>query len=976
MESDLLPAAPPLHPKTLPETQKSPSMIPFLLLLCGIFISRIPTSYALALGASSEYAKHCNQEIPDLPLNFTTLRSSPIANSLAFQIGFFSGGDSIFSQSNSRTEFPKSAIFGPLSASRAITNNNDHQPSVFKIQGRLSLQIPISFSVYRNGGHLTERRGLRFRVRGPRIPVFERGVQSFWLNGFWSESTGRLCMVGSGTSHGDAGKFKSFSVVLKLTYSKNSSIFGSFVSGVLESLDEKNGFSYFEPVSILGVHYHNDEYKYTLVDGGNGHSGLSEDDGGESLSLSDVKGGVCSVISERTLRFELEYRSECANASCSPLHRDVGYVPSFMFFRHTRCVDNGKMQILLAFRNSSALGRTMFPFDPNTTLIAEGAWDEKENRLYGVACQILNFPHSSSDAFVGDCSTKFSLRFPKILSLRKRGSLVGQIWSNKTENDPSNFGKIGFSSVRRLSLGTPGLKYEYTVIDGAIKSCANKNTAKLKRKTYPEGHSFDMRFNILLRNSQRQKAYGFASPLFVGDQLYTNQHDGLWQIQRPAFHWSNNSGSPLNISYEITFVSDFDFGGRIPISREVEISAEGIYDRDTGLLCMIGCRHLGSTGQKLMNNHSLDCNITVTLQFSPLNTAGTDHVKGVIESTRSKSDALYFERIDLSSRSIYNKQARESIWRMDLEIIMVLISNTLACVFVGLQLFHVKKHPDVLPFISVVMLIVLTLGHMIPLLLNFEALFVKNHNQQSAFLQSGGWLEVNEIIVRMVTMVAFLLQFRLLQLTWSARQSGDREKGLWGADKRVLYVSLPLYICGGLISWFVHQWKNSKQSPFLQTNTKFYVAPPKEIYQKSSLWTALKSYGGLVLDGFLLPQIAFNLFSNSSKEALSASFYIGTTLVRSLPHAYDLYRTHSSSGYLDFSYIYANHKMDFYSTAWDIIIPFGSLLFAFLVFLQQKFGGRCFLSRRYREGNVYEMVATVSSEELQGESVQKNFYSL
>ena len=77
---------------------------------------------------------------------------------------------------------------------------------------------------------------------------------------------------------------------------------------------------------------------------------------------------------------------------------------------------------------------------------------------------------------------------------------------------------------------------------------------------------------------------------------------------------------------------------------------------------------------------------------------------------------------------------------------MVLVSNTLVCVFVGLQLLHEKKHPDVLPYISVVMLAVITLGHMIPLILNFEALFMANHSVQNTFLGSGGWLEVNEVV--------------------------------------------------------------------------------------------------------------------------------------------------------------------------------------------------------------------------------------
>ena len=110
------------------------------------------------------------------------------------------------------------------------------------------------------------------------------------------------------------------------------------------------------------------------------------------------------------------------------------------------------------------------------------------------------------------------------------------------------------------------------------------------------------------------------------------------------------------------------------------------------------------------------------------------------------------------------------------------ISNTLACVFVGLQLFYVKKHPHVLPFISIVMLIVLMLGHMIPLLLNFEALFVANRDQTNVFLGSGGRFEVNEVTVRVVTMVAFLLQFRLLQLTWSARKGEGSQEGWWVLD--------------------------------------------------------------------------------------------------------------------------------------------------------------------------------------------------
>lgn len=252
------------------------------------------------------------------------------------------------------------------------------------------------------------------------------------------------------------------------------------------------------------------------------------------------------------------------------------------------------------------------------------------------------------------------------------------------------------------------------------------------------------------------------------------------------------------------------------------------------------------------------------------------------------------------------------------------------------------------------MLVVLTLAHMIPLLLNFEALFLVNRKKQNVYFGSDGWLEVNEVLIRIMTMIAFLLEFRLLQLTWSGRTADQSPKNYWVSDKKVLYLSLPMYICGGLIAYFIHLSRNPHQ-------LKLGLSP-RFNYQQQTFWGELKSYAGLILDGFLLPQILFNLFCNTTERALTPGFYIGTTLVRLMPHVYDLYRAHSNAW--SFGYIYGNPKMDYYSTAWDIIICCGGLLLAVLVFLQQRFGGRCFLPRRYRDSSSYEKVPVVSTESI------------
>jgi hypothetical protein len=383
-------------------------------------------------------------------------------------------------------------------------------------------------------------------------------------------------------------------------------------------------------------------------------------------------------------------------------------------------------------------------------------------------------------------------------------------------------------------------------------------------------------------------------------------------------------------------------------STRVQVFSEGIYDAETGKLCMVGCRYPDSNS-RTSDNDSMDCTILINVQFPPVDS--NDYIQGTIENTGEKSDPLFSEPLSFSAVSFYRQHSRESIWRMDLEIIMSLISNTLVCVFVGYQILYVKKHPAVFPFISLIMLLVLTLGRMIPLMLNFEALFVPKESRTTFLRRSGGWVEANEVIVRVITMVAFLLQFRLLQLVWSARFADGKQKALLAAEKRTLYLSLPLYISGGLIAVYVN-WRNNKVGEGMEYTYS-------STYQRS-LWVDLRSYGGLVLDGFLFPQILLNIFHNSTENALSRFFYIGTTFVRLLPHAYDLYRANYYVEDFDGSYMYADPGGDYYSTAWDVIIPLVGLLFAAIVYLQQRFGGRCFMPKRFKELEGYEKVPVAS----------------
>ncbi|XP_034212816.1 uncharacterized protein LOC117625359 [Prunus dulcis] len=630
--------------------------------------------------------------------------------------------------------------------------------------------------------------------------------------------------------------------------------------------------------------------------------------------------------------------------------------------------DTRRLRVLVKFSDSGTVWHRR-SFDPNTALVGEGAWDAKKNQLFLVACQFLDAAGSWNNTHVGDCSTRLNLRFPAIWTIGNTSGVVGQIWSKKAVTESGYFKKITFESNQneRRRILLPGQKYEYTQIEKVTKLCPILKTganANNKPNTYPNPFSYDMRFDMSAKNSRGVVSWGSSVPLSVGSQFYHQNWYAMrnsnsvastegYSVDSVSAHvsYSYNHRITYNISYKISIkLISYAKLGNTSTVHQVQISAEGIYDETEGSLCIVGCRNLGSNNVQPTTD-SVDCEIVVNFQFPPANSSG--FIKGSIESTRKKSNPHYFEHLDLSSAASYVDEAKRSIWWIDVEISLALISTTLACIFVALQLFHVKRHPDVLPSISIFMLLILTLAYMVPLMVNDEAMLTNNTNHRKVFLGRGGGLEVNEVTVRTITMVGFLLKLRLLSLTWLAKamNNGPQNK-LWVMEKKAFIVALPVYVAGALAALLLMNWR--------KIGTKSDV-PVLSGYQEHPLLGALKSYAGLVSDGFLLPQILLNMFCKSKKNALFVWFYIGTTFVRVLPHAYDLYRAQNSAHHpLNESYIYASPVADFYSTAWDVIIPFGGLLFAGIIYLQQKFGGLCILPQKLRELGEYEKLPTVT----------------
>ncbi|KAJ0801654.1 hypothetical protein HanPI659440_Chr03g0119661 [Helianthus annuus] len=881
------------------------------------------TSKAFFTSSSISYSDHCNSYAPEATPTDRIFTRFPFLEPVT---SHYTGGQNILDQDGPSQ---RSILF---EATRNLFKTN--VVDTYKIQARLSF---ISSNIYYRPTNFSNIRSNYLRV-GRRY----RRTLVFYLDGFWSVSTSKLCMVGSARWFTKEGNSLKLNAVLKLKFARFINLDNSLVSGMLESLASPNDFDYFDPISMLGFpRVAPFKYNYTLVS--NEECNVTKTKTIQDSAISMKTKDICSIFTQRFTTYKLEYPSKCTN--CSFLGQDNGYLPTFVSLYVIQCSQQDKkLRFLVEFQDRRFTPYDQ-PFRPDISLIGEGTWNGTKDELCIVACRILNQSDPMGSARVGDCSIRLTLWFPAVWSITKTHTSEGQIWTTKLTDDFGSFKMAKFQSFDH-SRENYGLKYEYTQMEKVRRNCPKK------KHVGGEYQSSYYGFDMFVKH-KNMVSRGSVVPVFVGgrgfnDYTFGNPNLSPWLVAAAPLGVISTTAynGPVNISFEISFMLNISSVSRSGISSlnlsstdndrtSVEISAEGVYDDETGQVCMVGCRNL--------KNASFDCEILVKFQFPQGNQS---LIKGNIRSLRKKTDALYFENLDIFSLTFSESEAKESIWRMDLEIIMVLITDTLMCVFTGGQLLHLKKRPEMINFISVLMMLILTLGHMVPLVLNFEAIFSNTRNQQNVPIGSNGLLEVNEVIVRIVTMVAFILQFRLLQLTWIAK------KNRWIHEIRTLVTCLPMYVIGGSAMLLVN-WKNTDDSFSSQLSSQ----------SQRSVWGDLRSYAGLTLDGFLFPQLILNIFQISKGNALSHWFYIGTTFVRLLPHAYDLYRGQKYIRHrFERLYIYANPRADFYSPSWDIVIVCGGLVFAVIIFLQQRFGGRFMFPKRFQQHVEYEMVPVTSNE--------------
>ncbi|XP_052486434.1 uncharacterized protein LOC105767192 [Gossypium raimondii] len=814
--------------------------------------------YIFGTANEFDFGLHCNSIVHESKPADEEFNIMPFSGR---QYGYFSGGDKVPNNPPSRSySAPKSKRLR-FKTHHVFTTEAD---DVFMVEGNLIFRTSSYYERSISSGS-----------------SYVRGTLDFDFRGFWSRTTGKLCMVGSSHAYSKEGKLLHLAAVLKINNLQTSSNISTLVTGTMDSLSSANDPNHFEQISLLMFPRVN--YAYTMISNqfSEGCPGGIDVQPMSSLRLSQTR-TICDMLGGSNA-FKLEYTGSCNfSKSCNPFGDGIGSVVSLRMIQCSN--DRQSLRLLIEFRNDSYQGYYSSP-NLNTSLIGEGSWDAKSNRLCIIACRIYDAWSSLEKSHVGDCTTRLSLRFPAILSIRNTSTIVGEIWSEKPRNEGGFFDRVEFRNTGRYGgrIQLQGLKYVYTEMAEVKKSCPKKNPkTKSSRGHYPDGYSGNLGFRMsIIKGSKGRIGWGSSVPLAVGDQQdqrFPSLIPSSSSKPKSSRVESDSSSGLLNISYKMSIMlrsSELDGGlntvnesSNEYLKTEIRISAEGVYDTATGEV------------------RSKE--------------ASKAHVKKSI---------LYPSSPAVFGRAYYRSWVTESISRMDLEMDMLVISNSLAIIFVAFQILHVRKHRGIGPLVSLLMLVILALGHLIPLVLNLEAMFIQD-SKRSVLIRGGRWLEMNEIIIRVVTMVAFLLQVRLLMLSWTARCSTEKKKTLWIAEKRGLYVCVPVYVIGAIIAFSVKSRQNGHRT--VRARHSWY-------YINKIILGNSRAYAGLILDAFLFPQIIFNMFHNSRELALSRLFYIGITLVRLIPHGYDLYRANKYAD-IDDSYMYGVHGADYYSTAWDFII--------------------------------------------------------
>ncbi|KAH0457688.1 hypothetical protein IEQ34_013003 [Dendrobium chrysotoxum] len=779
-------------------------------------------------------------------------------------------------------------------------------------------------------------------------------------------------------------------ILLNLRYPKTFMLTSRAVRGELSSLNDKSSRKYFDDVHLtsqLGAYsnyqFASEKFIYKACD--NHYPSQTESLNGK---VEVYKGDrfcerLDSLVSGEFLNVVPNWNCNSTDEYCSKLgpfesNREIkasdgGFANVGLMMQDVRC------EQIISAKNSlyarvSAVFRVVPPLQNHywvsqrsgldgSTLSAEGIWNSSTGQLCMVGCLGL-----AKDG----CHSRIYLYFPTSFSIRQRNLLYGKIWSINETN--SLYYPLTFElpvhpsqlSMKFSRFPPPAYIYSKIKFAGAFlernEPFEFSTTIKKSLLSYPKkGDESDESISLSnladdltlyvsaipdpLPEDRVAKPFLQLEILSIGSwfhRFWAYQNASTLEASDQSFDKTSTTEKQLllNVSAQLTLSEK-------PYSNVSLLYLEGLYNPIDGKMYLIGCRDARASWKILFDSmdleDGLDCLIEVKVEYPPTTARWfmNPMAKVFITSKRNDDDALHFSPIKLQTLPIfYQKQKEDILTRRGVEGILCILTLSMVIACILSQLFYIRDSSSVLPYISLIMLGVQALGYSIPLITGAETLFARiaydSYETPSQGFEKNQQFQIIDYMVKILVLSAFLLTVRLGQKVWKSRNRllahAPLEPRRVPSDRNVFLISLIIHFIGFLVVLIVHGINDSRRA----TSTETYIEANGNRHKLHDSVVQIEEYIGLVQDFFLLPQIIGNYLWRVNCKPLRKAYYVGITLVRILPHIYDYLRAPVFNPYFPQDYEFVNPSLDFYSKFGDIAIPVAAIVFAVIIFIQQR----------------------------------------
>lgn len=779
-------------------------------------------------------------------------------------------------------------------------------------------------------------------------------------------------------------------ILLVLRFPMKFTLTSRVIQGELRSLNPKSNLKYFDNIHILsqlgGVHYDFVSEKSVKK----ACAPYPYNDSLMKKNISMYRGSsFCRVLQEMTREQAFtvlpNWRCNSTDVFCRKLgpfvsdkeinRTDGSFKNVKIYMQDVTCKIQGSNKNDIS-ASVSAVFRAVSPSENlysawrrsalnNMTMVSEGMWKSSSGQLCMVGCLGLVNGEKIS------CDSRICLYIPISFTLKQRSILVGSISSinDKPTYFPLSFEKL-FQPMElwsHFSDSHPFYSYTKIALAGAVLerneafsfgSVIKKSLLRYPKLEDTESYEFsesllseDLTLHVpaLLnpaagsRTSRIDVQLDIISVGSFFGRYWSGLNGSISDVETPYHSRPEYTEKQLllNVSAQLSPLDQM-------YSNFSALFLEGIYDPHVGHMYLVGCRDVRASWKVLFDSmdleDGLDCQIEVVVSYPPTTAQWLVNptAKISISSRRTEDDPFYFSPIKLETMpTMYRRQRQDILSRKSVEGILRILTLSLAIACISSQILYINRNLESVPYTSLIMLGIQSLGYTLPLVTGAEAVFKRrggpeSYNDNSYDLEDNLWFLVIDYIVKLLVVISLLLTLRLFQKVWKSRirllRQAPLEPHRVPSDKWVLIATLFIHLIGYVAVLIVRASRTAEIR--VVSDMVPSVSPSSHMMQG---WKRdLQEYVGLVQDFFLLPQIIGNLLWQIDCRPLRKFYFIGITLVRLLPHFYDFIRAPTVNPYFVQEYDFVNPSMDFYSRFGDVFIPLIAFILAVVVYIQQR----------------------------------------